>query len=372
MLENGRINTRQLTILVLLTLVGDMALVYPEIMCYIAKQDAWIAAVVSIPLGTALIWLLLKLYCLHPGLTLIESVQTILGKWAGGAVALFYLQYFIIAGCIYIREIEDFTGTQIYERTPGSVIRFMVLFLVVCGVYLGLEVIGRSAEVFLPMFIFFLVGLLVLLLPQAHWDRLLPMMDTPVPTLLEAVKFGVFYPFGEVLIILMIYPYARVQKHTNRDILFGVILGALGLNLIVLLSATVLGVYLTEQHFFAAYVLAQKINIGEFLQRIEALMGFAWFISTYFKTLLYFYGFTLGTAQLFRLHSRRLLILPTGLLAFGLVELLSPDMIFYIKTIPPFWVSWNITLSLVIPLLLLGVNALKQSGKRNKQPQTQQ
>lgn len=370
--EKERISSRQLTVLVLLTLVGDMALVYPAIMCSIAKQDAWIAAFASMPVGAALIWLLLKLSRIHPGKTLIEGLQSILGKWAGGAAALFYLQYFLFAGCIYIREIEDFTATQIYERVPGSVVRSMVLILVVCAVYLGLEVIGRSAEIFLPMFTVFLGGLLVLLLPEVQWDRLLPVMDTPAPTMLEAVKFGVFYPFGEVLIILMIYPYVRTQSHTNRDILISVILAALGLDLIVLLSITVLGVYITQEHFFAAYILAQKINIGEFLQRIEALMGFTWFISTYFKTVLYFYGFTLGTAQLFRLHSHRILILPVGLLAFGLSELVSPDIIFYIKTIPPFWVDWNITLSLVVPLLLLGVNALKQSGKRNKQPQTQQ
>lgn len=367
MSEKWRINTRQLTILVLLTLVGDMSLVYPEIMCSIARQDAWIAAAASIPLGVALIWLLLKLCRIHPESTLVESVQRILGKWAGGAVALFYLQYFLFAGCIYVREIEDFTGTQIYERTPESVVRIMVLLLIVCGLYLGLEVIGRSAEVFLPLFAFFLVGLFVLLLPQVQWDRLQPVMDTPLITMAEAVKFGVFYPFGEVLIVLMIFPFARSQPHTNRDILIGVLLAALGLNLIVLLSITVLGVYSTEQHFFVAYILAQKINIGEFLQRIEALMGFAWFISTYFKAILYFYGFTFGTAQLFRLSNYRMLILPAGLLAFGLTQLVSPDIIFYIKTIPPFWVDWNITLSLVVPLLLLGVNALKQSGKRNKQ-----
>jgi spore germination protein KB len=372
MLEEERISSRQLTVLVLFTLVGDMALVYPQLMCSIAKQDAWIAAFASMPVGAALIWLLLRLCRLYPGLTLIEYLQRILGKWAGSAVALFYLHFFLFASCMYIREIEDFTATQIYERVPGSIIRSMVLLLVICAVYLGLEVIGRSVEVFLPMFAFFLVGLLVLLLPEAQWDRLLPILGTPVPTLLEAVKFSVFYPFSEVLIILMIYPYVRTQSHTTRDVIFSVLLAAFALDLIVLLSITVLGVYFSQEHFYPAYILAQKINVGEFLQRIEALMGFTWCISTYFKTVLYFYGFTLGTAQLFRLHSHRILILPVGLLSFGLIELLSPDILFYIKTIPPFWVDWNITLSLVVPLLLLGVNALKQSGKQNKQPQAQQ
>lgn len=147
-LEKDRISTNQMIILGLFTFIGDMALVYPALMVAGAKQDAWIAALISIPLGLASIKLLLYLANIEPNKNIIELSLQILGKWVGTAVALFYLVFFLIAASTYIREIEDFMCTQIYEKTPGGVIRFMAIFLLVYGVRLGLETLGRAAQLF--------------------------------------------------------------------------------------------------------------------------------------------------------------------------------------------------------------------------------
>lgn len=68
-----------------------------------------------------------------------------MGGWSC-SVELFIL--FLIAASTYIREIEDFMCTQIYEGTPGGVIRFMAIFLLVYGLRLGLETLGRAAQIF--------------------------------------------------------------------------------------------------------------------------------------------------------------------------------------------------------------------------------
>lgn len=154
-LEKDRISTNQMIILGLFTFIGDMALVYPALMISGAKQDAWIAALISIPLGLVTIKLLLCLADLEPNKNIIELSLQILGKWVGTAVALFYLGFFLIAASTYIREIEDFMCTQIYEKTPGGVIRFMAIFLLVYGVRLGLETLGRAAQLFFLYLQFF-------------------------------------------------------------------------------------------------------------------------------------------------------------------------------------------------------------------------
>ncbi|AWV32325.1 endospore germination permease [Paenibacillus sp. FSL H7-0716] len=359
-LEKDRISTNQMIILGLFTFIGDMALVYPALMISGAKQDAWIAALISIPLGLVTIKLLLCLADIEPNKNIIELSLQILGKWVGTAVALFYLGFFLIAASTYIREIEDFMCTQIYEKTPGGVIRFMAIFLLVYGVRLGLETLGRAAQLFFPLFAVFLIGLLLLLTPDVKMERLYPILNTPVPDMLHTLMYGVFYPFGELCVFLMIYPYAQKNSKTSRDIFIALIIGALGLNLILLFSLTVLGVYASEHQFYAAYILAQKINIANSLQRIEALMATAWIISTYFKTAVYYYALTLGTAQLFKLKSHRPLIIPTGFLLFGMSQLIAKDIIFYVKEIPAYWVDWDFTCAFVLPLMLLIVYQFKK------------
>lgn len=359
-LEKGRISTSQMVTLGLFALIGDMALVYPAAVTAGAKQDAWIAGLISIPFGVAITMLQVQLLKLFPGKNLVEISLTIMGKWLGSAVALYYLFFFLVAASTYVREIEDFMATQIYERTPGGVIRFMAIIVLVYGVRHGLETLGRAAQIFLPLFIFFLSILIILLFPQVDLGRLKPMLNTPLPDMLHSIMFGVFYPFGELCAFMMVYPYARKQSSTKRDILISLLFGAMVLNLILFLSLSVLGTFFTEHNFYAAYILAQKINIGNFLQRIEAFLATAWIISTYFKTAIFLYAFTLGTAQLLKLKSHAPLIFPTGFLIYGLAQIVAKDIIFYVKKVPPFWVDWDMTYSFVLPLIMLIVYAIRK------------
>ncbi|SET25101.1 endospore germination permease [Paenibacillus sp. NFR01] len=359
-LEKDRISTPQMITLGLFTYIGEMALVYPAAMTAAAHQDAWIAGLISIPLGAGTIFLMVTAGNISPDKNLVELSQMVLGKWLGGVVALYYLFFFLIAASTYIREAEDFMCTQIYEGTPGGIIRAMFLFLMVYGLRLGLETLGRASQIFFPLFVFFLVCLFILLMPQVRMERLYPIMNTPTPDMLHAIMYGVCYPFGEMCIFMMISPYARKQSSTSRDMFFAIVAGAIVLNLMLFLSLTVLGVYFSEHNFFSAYVLAQKINVANFLQRLEALMATTWIISTYFKTVLYFYAFILGSAQLLGLKSYRPLIFPVAFLLYGCSQLIAKDIIFYSKDIPVYWVDWDFTYAIVLPLILLVVYQIRK------------
>lgn len=371
--SKAELSNRQLIILAILVFIGDMGLVYPSVMTAYANQDGWIAGLISIPVGLGVLWLMLRVYQLYPDLTIIESSMKITGNWFGSLITIFYLFFFLMLGSVYVREIEDFMCTQVYERTPGHVIRFMAVIIIVYGLKLGLKTIGRAAELMFPLFVLFLSALLILLLPDAHIDKLYPILSTTsIKDLLHASYFGVFYPFGEMIVFLMVLPKVKRQSHMTRDMLVATLVAAIALNFILFLSLTVLGLYFSKHHFYAAYVLAQKINIANILQRIEALMAVTWVISTYFKITLYHYALATGISQLCKIKNTELLILPLGFVIFAMAEILSPTIVFYVKTMPPYWVDWNFTMSLVIPLLLLIVHALKSRFGKGAKPSSAQ
>ena len=156
---------------------------------------------------------------------------------------------------------------------------------------------------------------------------------------------------------------AQAARHVSSRIAWRGILA-----LILLTSLLVLGAELTQHNIYVTYILAQKINIGGFLQRIEALSAIAWLVSTYFKTSLYTFGFILGLAQLFRLKSYQPLILPTTILLFGMAIVLSPDVLFYTSGVIYPWFYWDITVSIVIPLCLIIVYLIKDRFKQRNSP----
>ncbi|MFB8376824.1 GerAB/ArcD/ProY family transporter [Paenibacillus taichungensis] len=363
MLEQGRIGTRQLSILIFMMVVGDMMLIYPSVITSYAKQDAWICALIGVPLGTALTLMFLKLCNLYPEKNLIQIARSILGFWPGTLVSGFYLFFFVIGASTHTREVGDFLTSEIFQYTPIRVIILMFVITVGWGLYHGLETMGRSSELLMPILIVFILVLAFCLLPQVDPSNLKPVTDTGVVPILQGILISIIYPVGELVPIMMIIPYTLKQAHRTRDVLMAAGLGNLLLAILVTISLLVLGTFLTQHNIYASFILSQKINIGGFFERIEAIMASSWLISTYVKAMVYMYAFIVGCAELFKLKQYRILILPASLLIFGLANLVSPNLTFIVITVVPYWIDWDTTLSIILPGLLLLVHMFKMRGK---------
>ncbi|UPK44658.1 GerAB/ArcD/ProY family transporter [Paenibacillus pabuli] len=363
MLEQGRIGTRQLSTLIFMMVVGDMMLIYPSVITSYAKQDAWICALVGVPLGMLLMLMYLKLYSLYPEKNLVQLLRSILGFWPGTMVSTFYLFFFLVGASTHTREVGDFITSQVFQYTPIRVIILMFVITVGWGLYHGLETMGRSSELLMPILIVFILVLAFCLLPQVDASNLKPVTDTGIVPILQGILVSIIYPVGEVIPIMMILPYTLKQAHRTKDVLIAVGIGNLLLATLVTISLLVLGAFVTQHNIYASFVLSQKINIGGFFERIEAIMASSWLISTYVKAMVYMYAFVAGCAELFRLKQYRMLILPTTLLVFGLANLVSPNLTFIVITVVPYWVDWDTTLSIILPGLLLLVHMFKKRWK---------
>lgn len=360
-----KITIRQFALLTFLVMVGDMILIYPSLVTTLGKQDAWICSFLSLPIGLFIIWILYKLHETYPELSLIEICKALLGAWIGSVLSAGYLFYFAIGAAICIREIGDFMTTQIYFQTPIRVILIMLMCSLIWGLMKGLHTMGATSELLTPIVVVFMALLFVGLLPKIDASHLRPFLSSSWVHLVETVIRGAFTSFGELIVITMILPYVTSGSHVKRDLLLATFCGGLLLCVLLLFSLMVVGPFLTQHNIFISYTLSQKINLGNFFERIEAFMATAWLIATYFKSLLYMFAFVIGLAQLFRLKTYKPLILPSSLLMFSLSILISPNVIFYIETIMPAWVDWDITVCFIIPLLLLLVHKIR-SGKNNQ------
>ncbi|WP_338590759.1 endospore germination permease [Paenibacillus sp. Y5S-9] len=368
MLEQGRLGTRQLTTLTFMMVVGDMMLIYPSVITSYAKQDSWICAFIGVPLGMALMAMILKLCSMHPDKNLVQMARSILGFWPGTFFSCFYLFFFIIGASTHTREVGDFMTTQIFPYTPIRIIILMFVIVIAWGVSHGLETMGRSSELLMPVVIVFIVVLAVCLLPQIDTRNLKPASDTSVVSISQGILVSIIYPIGEVVPIMMILPYVAKQAHRTRDVIIAAGLGSLVLATLVTISLLVLGAFLTQHNIYASFVLSQKISIGGFFERIEAIMASSWLISTYFKAMIYLYAFIVGCAELFKLKQYQILVLPASILVFGLANLVSPSITFIVITVVPYWVDWDTTLGIILPACLLLIQWLKSFRKSSVTP----
>ncbi|MBU5355962.1 endospore germination permease [Paenibacillus barcinonensis] len=367
MLEKGRLGIRSLATLTFMMVVGDMMLIYPSVITSYAKQNAWICALIGIPISMLLMAMFLRLGKAYPDQNLVAMARSILGFWPGTLVAVFYLYFFLIGASTHAREVGDFLVTQIYPYTPIRVLLLLFLAAVCWSLYNGIETIGRVSELLLPIVVVFILILAFCLLPQVDTSNLKPFQDTDVVSLAQGILVSIIYPVGETIPILMLLPYTSREAHRNRDVIIAAGLGNLMLAMLVTISILVLGAFLTQHNIYASFILSQKINIADFFQRIEAFMASAWLISTYFKATIYLYAFTMGIAELFKLNHFRFLILPSSMLAFGLSNVMASSVTFIIITVVPYWVDWDTTIGILLPGLLLIVHGMRSKFNQSKQ-----
>lgn len=361
-----KLTIRQFAVLTFMVMIGDMILIYPTLVTYPGQQDGWICSLLAQPVGCCILWLMFRLYKAYPGKTLIEICYIALGRWIGFVLAICYLFYFLVGAAICIREVGDFLTTQIYLKTPIRAIIILLIASLTWGIFKGLGPIGRSAELLAPFVVMGMLILILALLPQADASNLRPYFGIPWLSFVDGIIRGAFTSYGELIVLSMLFPYIMQGPHLQRDMLTSALFGGILLSMLLLVSLLVLGPMLTQHDIYVSYILAQKIDVGRFFQRIEALMAIAWLISTYFKSMLHIFAFIVGTSQLFKMQDYKPLILPSMLLFFAMGVLIAPNIIFYTLTIMPAWFELDITVSTIIPLFLLLIHRFRRmiSGKQ--------
>ncbi|MDQ0115683.1 GerAB/ArcD/ProY family transporter [Paenibacillus harenae] len=351
--DNGKITIRQFTILIVLGTIGDSILVIPTLTANFAKQDAWISMLLSFVPGLATAVLYGAIASKLQGKGLIFGAQQTMGKWIGSLVGLLFLFYFFFCHITLTSEMSQFLTTQMMPETPVNaiIIVFMTVVIIIAYRY-GVEAFARMGELLFPIFVLLFAFLIVLLLPQVEMSNLKPIMAKGFMPAFEGMSHAYAVGFNEMIVLLMIIP--RVAGGNKmKPILTGFAIGGAVLFITVFLCVLVLGTNLMETKYYPTYVLAQKINIGNFLERMEAILAFIWIITVYFKTLLYFYALVQGIAVLMRLKESDMLTIPLGMLVLVCTVVVTPSTTSYYDIVENYWPWFDLTFCVALPLLLL-------------------
>ncbi|WP_257350643.1 GerAB/ArcD/ProY family transporter [Pseudalkalibacillus decolorationis] len=359
MLENGKISTSQFTVLVTFFIIGGSILYVPSGLVHGAKQDAWIANILVVGIGLLLVLLYNALGSCFPNMTIIEYSEKILGKWLGRVVSLMYFTYFFLSTANFVRQIGDFMTTQIMPETPITAIHILFFMVVIMGVRIGLEPFSRASEIFFPLVVMLVLILIISLSPQIEFQSIQPVLEEGMKPVIGVALHSLGSPYLQLVSLLMLFPYVNQTKEAKKSFLFGTLIGGTVLILVTSLSILVLGTDSTERHQFASYVLARKINVGDFLQRIEAVMAFIWFVTMYFKITIYFYVSVLSLSQVLKLKDYRFLTYPLGMITIVLALVVNENIVESNKQ-AEFWTSYSLPFGLFFPLLMFIVYKIKK------------
>ncbi|NMD68728.1 endospore germination permease [Bacillus sp. DNRA2] len=359
MLENGKISPIQFSVLVTMYLIGSSILLLPSALAAKARQDAWLAAIIGVGLGFLLVMLYNALAGYYPKMNLSEYSEKILGKWLGIIVSLFFSGYFFLISSLVLRNIGDFLVTHMLGETPIQIVEILILLVVIIGLYYGLESFGRTSEILFPITIIFFSLLVLLVLPLIKIEHLQPMLENGIKPIINGTLPYMGTPCMELVVFLMIYPYVTEEKKAKKAFYIGYLIGGIVLIIISLVTVLVMGPGLTAAVIYPTFLLATKINVGDFLQRIEAVMAILWFITIFFKLIICFYATTACFAHSIKLKKSRILYFPFGMMMIVLSLIAYPNSSYFVSVIGSIWMPYASVYGLLLPILLLVVGKLR-------------
>ncbi|MCP1493611.1 spore germination protein KB [Peribacillus frigoritolerans] len=364
-MEKAKISAYQLFVLIFLFEMGS-ALLVP--LAGEAKQAAWLVILIAMIGGFLLFFIYYGLFQYYPEQLLTEFVKNILGNFLGRIVAFLYILYFIYLSARVLRDFGDTLLTFAYPHIPLFVANAVFILVVVYTVRKGIEVLSRTGELFFVLENLLLMTFFLLIIASGmiHLNNLKPIFEISGTEMVKmAFTKTVFFPFGEIIVFLMIFPYLNEPQRLKKIGIWSLGTSGIFLAIIMAVNISVLGVDLTTRSQYPLLTLIQSIEVAGFLERLDVYFLFLLMIGGFIKICVFTYVAVTGTANVFNVKQPSRLAYPVGIVILLVSIIMASSYTEHIheglEAVPNYI---HLPFQVIMPLLLLIIAFFKNRKKR--------
>ncbi|MBM7615808.1 GerAB/ArcD/ProY family transporter [Alkaliphilus hydrothermalis] len=356
MIKNQQLSSYQLCLAIVAFIFGSVAIFSPVLS---AQQDAWLAHVIGWGGGFLLISLYAGIALLNPNMTLIDVLKSHFGEYLGSIIGLLYVWYGLHIASLILHSFSEFMVSVNYTETPTVFIVISVLIPIFYGLRKGLEVCIRVNQMSMIFLVATLLLTILLSIPLFDLGHLLPFLEFGFKPILKGGLHLTAFPFGETVLLLMIFPCLKKQKDLLKISNLAVFIAGLLLLLNLLKDLLILGPDIMSRHLFPTYMSVSMIPQAV----LEPIVSANLLISSGFQALLCIFAALVGIAQIFGLDDYKPLVLPVvafvASLSFWVHESYPEAFTWSVK----YWTIYSIPFQLIIPVILFGLSLIKKNKK---------
>ncbi|MGM0890455.1 MAG: GerAB/ArcD/ProY family transporter [Bacillota bacterium] len=362
-MEKAKVSAIQLFAIMFIYDLGT-ALVIPYGIA--ARKDAWLADLLGMCGGIILFYIHFFLFRQFPNLPLTGYVRKIFGKYMGWIFGLSYVMYFLYIAARNVRDFGDLIISSTLSETPLLAISISLVLVVCYVLYLGIEVAGRTGEIFLIILILFGIAgnFFVLVSGSVDLHNLQPFLENGwKPILTTIFPETINFPFGEAIVFTMFFPYLNQPGSLKKVGLFSLLSSGIILAWTASLNIAVLSVEEVERSTFPLLSTIGKVNLLEFIQRLDAIVVLSFLLTIFFKVSVLLYGAVIGIADLFNVKNYRHILLPTGCILIFWSMMIASNFSEHIEEGTFIGHSFHIIFYMILPLLMLVVSLIRNRFK---------
>ncbi len=351
-----KISSRQLLFSVICFFISSSLMT--DYWFFTTHHDTWLVVIFGGLLTFLFSFIYLALARRFPGKTLIQINEIVYGPIAGRMISLLYVFFFLTICAIGTRNVGDFVTGYMMPETPMIVVIIMLLLVSGWAAREGARCLtGISMTIVVIMAISFLFGAF-LLFPNMNVENFLPILQKNWTTYLKGTHVVTVIPFCEIMVFMMVIPFAVDQQKVKKTFLWGIVIGVSLVLLIIVRDTSVLGI-LVNYVSLPAYESLRMINIGDVLTRIEVLYAFGLVLLFFFHVALFLYASSTAIAQICHLRSHKALVNPLAVIVMVYAMRCFDSNVQRLNwtiSVEPFY---NSLMEIVLPLLTLVIAAIR-------------
>ncbi|MCB2305343.1 endospore germination permease [Clostridium estertheticum] len=355
-MKNEIISERQGIILITLFIIGSTFLIGSG---GAAKQDAWIAVIIAIFCSIILLLMFSRILSLYPRKDLFDILQIVMGKFAGKIIGLLMIWFAFHLGALVLRNISEFTKILIFSDTPVLVPMLFLIMLIIWNLKAGIEVLGRWSEFFIWIVMIISLFLTVFLIPEININRLKPILNNGISTLINGTFSSFCFPFGETVVFTMVFSNISKIKSYNKVFIIGLLIGGGIIFLATFRNIIVLGSETISRIYFPTSMVVSLIHLGPMFQRLEILVVIAFLICVFVKVSICTLAVCNGISKVFGFNDYKFIATPVALLMLSFSFMLyksTMEMSFWAFNVYPYY---SFIFEVIIPLVIFILAEIK-------------
>lgn len=318
-----------------------------------AKQDVWIAILLAMVMSCLIFIVYARIITLFPGKGLFDILDNLFGKILGRIISLLFIWYAFHLGALVIRNFTEFIHIVSLEETPQNFLALISVILVIWAIRAGVEVIGRWIAIFFPIMVITVIIHTLLTINLIEVKNLEPVLYYGLQPVFSSAFSAFAFPFAETVLFLTVLGNLRKNSSPYKVYFLSLLIGGSFILLIALRTIMVLGIANSSIQLFPSYRAIRLISVGNFIQRMEILIGMAYTLSGFIKCCICLYAVTKGIASIFNIEDYHKIVAPFGLLMAlfsGIIYSSSMEMVEWATDLYKYYA---IPFQIILPIIIL-------------------
>ncbi|CAH2212925.1 GerAB/ArcD/ProY family transporter [Tepidibacter aestuarii] len=354
------ISDKQGISIMILFLIGSTSIFVPGLE---AKNDAWLAVILSVIAVMPMLFIFARLDCLFPNKDIFDIIELCFGKFIGKIVILIFTWYTFYWAADVLNNYALYVTSVNLIKTPPIVSIIFLGILCSWGIREGVELLGRWSKFFLLIPIVSLIIVSLLSIPKMNINNLKPMLYEGTSPLFEAT-FALFsQPFGQMIAFTMAFNGFRNKKSSSKVYFTSLLVAGLYMLLLTLTNILALGGDIAANKYYPTYNLATRIGIGILLQNLEILISLAFVLGGFIKVSILLLCVCKGITKVFECNDYRFTITPITLLILNLTYLQYDSVMDYMEFNSKVWPYYFFPFQVILPIFIFIFAEIKYKKK---------